>query len=342
MAETSYPYEDGTPLGEDQWSALVSALSAAGGVVALPAIALADSLKPGGTGVGLTSYVGPGASIVGGTYHSSDARVNFTHDLNPGSLARVDRIVVRADATANLTRLAIRKGTPGAGAPALSRTGTVVERKIARVTIAAGSGTIDATDVVDEREFSRRGVLPVPAGMTVDGPQVGDLRSGVVAPASVEQWTGTKWVELVRRSLLPKAQLVQADDVPFAQAQGWRYGVGLQAASATGLRNGMALDAAGQFLTVPETRDYTVSVACRFGPTQAVPRTGYGTVELTVAGKANALTLWTPELTSTVSLPASRSVPLVKGDRLQLVVSGPRGAVLSAAGTFVTVAAELD
>lgn len=106
---------------------------------------------------GLNVKVASGSAYVRGHYFTSSATETLA--IAPGeSQARIDRIVARMDygSTQSIV-LAVKKGTPGAGAPALAQHATNVpyEFLIADVAVAANAVTIPASAVTDRRVLWR-------------------------------------------------------------------------------------------------------------------------------------------------------------------------------------------
>ena len=100
----------------------------------------------GGTQVNIAA----GAAYVGGFFYYNTTTVNKTLDT-PTAQNRIDRIVLRADWTAQTVRITVIKGTEGGGAPSLTQTeGTIWEISLAQVTVTTGG---DLTNLTDERVY---------------------------------------------------------------------------------------------------------------------------------------------------------------------------------------------
>lgn len=150
MTQTSYPF-DGQTVTESQFSAFFRELSNSG-VCDGPS---GTSLKASATGTNMIVSVQPGFAIVRGFAYNSTAVEPLTIAAAHASLARVDRIVLRADPSVNSVVLAVITGTPGAGAPALTQTDTgIYETPLANVAIPAGATVIQVAGVTDTRDFN--------------------------------------------------------------------------------------------------------------------------------------------------------------------------------------------
>lgn len=123
---------DGT-MTEAQWAKLVLAIGTVGykhGVVS------GFDVTPGG-GARQTA-VSAGELLLPGLRVESTSTVTLTHAANPGSSARTDVIVARADWAANTVTIAIVQGTSSTP-PALTQVaGTTWEMPLAQVSVPAG------------------------------------------------------------------------------------------------------------------------------------------------------------------------------------------------------------
>lgn len=103
-----------------------------------------------------TVDVTAGRGMARGIMYDNDAAVTLDIDDNSSGNPRIDRIVLRADWTAQTIRLAVLKGTPAGSptAPALTQTdGTTWEVALAQVAVANGFSTIVDGNITREREF---------------------------------------------------------------------------------------------------------------------------------------------------------------------------------------------
>jgi microcystin-dependent protein len=77
-----------------------------------------------------------------------------TIDANSSGSLRIDRIILRNAVTgAKTITIEVLKGTPGAGAPALTQTSTTYEVSLAQVSVANGVSQILNANITDERTW---------------------------------------------------------------------------------------------------------------------------------------------------------------------------------------------
>jgi hypothetical protein len=93
-----------------------------------------------------------GAILINGVIRILASTTNLNFADNTSGSTRIDRVVARLNLTDRKIELAVVQGTPGAGAPALTRTATVHEMSLAQVALANGYSTIEAGQITDERE----------------------------------------------------------------------------------------------------------------------------------------------------------------------------------------------
>lgn len=98
-----------------------------------------------------TISVASGAALVDGTIRVLQTPTTLELNENVSGSVRIDRIVVRLDYGGRLIRLAVRQGTPGAGAPDLQRDATYRELSLAQVELANGYTSITDAMITDER-----------------------------------------------------------------------------------------------------------------------------------------------------------------------------------------------
>ena len=107
---------------------------------------------------------------VNGHFFESDATENLTIADNASGNPRIDRIVVRADFTANTITLAVLQGTPAATpvAPALTQSSSTWELSLAQVAVANGFASVADANITDERQYAagRQDWQHVPATLT--------------------------------------------------------------------------------------------------------------------------------------------------------------------------------
>lgn len=121
-------------------------------------------------GANMSVDVDTGAAVVYGKRYWNDATVNLTIDANASGSTRYDRVVVcwnrqgaaYTGVTPNIDpktcRVAVLKGTPGAGSPALTQTAsTVYMIPLALIEVANGAASITDSVITDERELAAVG-----------------------------------------------------------------------------------------------------------------------------------------------------------------------------------------
>lgn len=170
MAESAYPF-DTVPVYEAQWGEMAQ-LWARSGVVGTTRTSTDPTLRVT-LGTGLTVNVAPGPAWVRGHYYTSDATVTRTGSTNTSTNPRIDRVVLRLDTTANTITPTIIEGTPATSPvpPALTRTATVHDIPLARMTCPGSGSAQNYTNLVDERQFTGPGVIVADVG----GPSTSDV-----------------------------------------------------------------------------------------------------------------------------------------------------------------------
>jgi hypothetical protein len=154
MAVSYFPFDTGAGAGarEADWVKM-GQFWAPNGCRILSSV---GSLEVYGDNSGKWVKVKPGAGWINGQYYESDAEQIIAIGDNTSGNARIDRIVLRADRTANTIAVAVLAGTPAGSptAPALTQTSTTWEMTLAQVAVANGFSSITAGDVTDERQWS--------------------------------------------------------------------------------------------------------------------------------------------------------------------------------------------
>lgn len=99
------------------------------------------SISPGLAWIKNSAYAGK--SIL------NDGTVILEHDIADGTLSRIDRIVLRFDKSANLSEIAIKKGTPSSTPvpPSIERSELIYELGLHEVSIPAASTVITQANV---------------------------------------------------------------------------------------------------------------------------------------------------------------------------------------------------
>lgn len=115
----------------------------------------ADVLKVSAAG-GMYVNVAPGYAWINGHFGKVEVPEILTISTASGSMARIDRVVVRLDMNAATVSLAILTGTAAAAptAPVLTRDGTIHELCLANISVAAGATAITSADITDTRADS--------------------------------------------------------------------------------------------------------------------------------------------------------------------------------------------
>lgn len=193
MAITSYPFENADTT-EGQYSALFRELQDTGVVGSFGDA----SLRVTGDSTGMQVKAAAGSAFVRGFFLSSTAVE--TIQIQPATAQpRIDRVVARLNPATDSITLAVLPGTPAATSPAppaLTQTDTGIwDMPLARVTVRAGTATISAADVADERPW-----IGHRAGLWTTGGRPTSPRQGRLGlnmdSGRWEYWWGTTWVEL--------------------------------------------------------------------------------------------------------------------------------------------------
>ena len=147
MAQTSYPLPGGGRIITDaEYERLVGQLVPSGwiGTVGDSAIVYGDS-----SGMLVRVRANRQVHVRGFMWESGSSEFTKSIDTNTSGATRVDLVVVRLTRSTWAVTIEVRKGTPGAGAPAPVRdqTGGVYEVPIATVTVANNASTISASAV---------------------------------------------------------------------------------------------------------------------------------------------------------------------------------------------------
>ncbi|MGW2541547.1 tail fiber domain-containing protein [Kitasatospora sp. NPDC001574] len=190
MAITSYPF-DGQAASESQFSYLFRELQDSG----VAASADSTALRVTADSTGMTVKVAPGFALVRGHAIQSTAVESLTIPA-ADALSRIDRIVLRLDPAANSIVIAVVKGTPGSGTPALTQTDTgIFEAPLATVAVFASSATIAAAQVTDARQFTGTNLGAWTALTRPASPRLGALGLNRTS-GTWEFWNGSAWTTL--------------------------------------------------------------------------------------------------------------------------------------------------
>lgn len=120
-------------------------------------------------GEGMTVIVNKGFAICGGCLKYQEGNITLPIS-EAGTQNRIDAVVLRLndnDAVRSC-ELFVKEGTPGGGAPALTRAGSIYEIGLANVTVRANSEQISNTNIQDTRpDASRCGFISAIAKLDV-------------------------------------------------------------------------------------------------------------------------------------------------------------------------------
>jgi len=153
MSEKSYLWTTGeigdgaTPYSREDWQLIAQIFASCHGDEGVSPnfwSALAGMSNPGG-GSDRTVRIAPGGAIVDGKSYASDANVDKVLDATPSN--RRDRIVLRADWTAQTVRIHVIKGTDGSDTPPAITQSTrdVYDVMLYQAALTVG-GTVTLTD----------------------------------------------------------------------------------------------------------------------------------------------------------------------------------------------------
>ncbi|MGW5126675.1 hypothetical protein ACWEQ7_21995 [Streptomyces sp. NPDC004069] len=145
-----------------------------------------------GAGLAVNIRANVGASVRGHAWTSGTSTVSLPIASNTSGQTRTDRIVLRLDRTTWTVRAAVKQGTPGAGAPALTQqTGAtgVYEVLLAGVTVLTGASAVTVTR--GELYVGSR-IRPCTSPHRNPYPITGEL-CYETDTGMVRVWTGTAW-----------------------------------------------------------------------------------------------------------------------------------------------------
>ncbi len=179
MTKSYFPFDAGAGANvtESQWRKMGRFWLQSGPIYGSQAVGLLNfqALQPYGDSSGRQVKVRAGAAWVRGHYYENDAEETIALAANASGNPRIDRVVVRADFTANTIDTVVIQGTPAASpsAPAITQSTTVWDVPLAQVAVANGAATITAANVTDERD------LAVPSHVSVGA--VASLAAGTTS-----------------------------------------------------------------------------------------------------------------------------------------------------------------
>lgn len=160
MTITAYPFDAGagSSITEAQWRRMMRRIGVIDSVINEPSGSLNKlAVSQRAAGANLSVDVASGEAFLNGHFMSSDAVENLAVGSNSSGNPRIDRVVVRLDATFNTIVLAVLAGTPGASPvpPTLTQAiDGVWEISLAQIAVANGAASIVTANITDERRFS--------------------------------------------------------------------------------------------------------------------------------------------------------------------------------------------
>lgn len=212
MAITSWPFENADTT-EGQFSQLFRELQDTGVIGSFGDA----SLRVTGDSTGMQVKVSPGAGFVRGFVLSSTA-IEPLVIAPAGAQPRVDRIVARLDPATDSIRLVPLQGAPAATdpqPPILTQTDTGIwDMPLARVTVRAGSATVAAGDVIDERPWIGHRVGIWTSDTRPAGPRLGRL--GLNASSGRWEYWDSGW-----KDIAPVVQWSNLQGVPSIFPTNW-------------------------------------------------------------------------------------------------------------------------
>lgn len=194
MAEKSWPSpDDGRAVTERQYEIIMAQLSDDG----LLSDDTGVNLDPGGlapvfgdsSGMQVKVRAGIYGQVRGFGWESGATDVIKSIDANASGSTRMDRVVLELSRSTWNVRLAIVKGTPGGGLPALTRSvgdSGVYQVHLGTVTVANGAATISAAAVLDNGDRIGTKVRAYKAEGDAEIPRLGEIWFN----EATQSWTG--------------------------------------------------------------------------------------------------------------------------------------------------------
>lgn len=154
--------------------------------------------------------VATGSALVKGHLGRVSASTNLVIDANVSGSTRIDRVIWRLTRIGQTEEgkltLTILKGTPGAGAPALTQTAATWEISLSQVSVANGAASFVAGDLTDQRTM----IGPLNAGGTMTGPLV--ITATANGALTVENAAGTDLFNVNTSAGTERVQVVGGAD----------------------------------------------------------------------------------------------------------------------------------
>ncbi|MER8116268.1 tail fiber domain-containing protein [Streptomyces sp. NPDC094031] len=216
MAITSYPF-DGQAVTETQFSQMFREFQDSGVVASYSA----ESAFGVSAGSGMQVSVAAGLAFVRGFMVQSTATEILTIPA-AGTSARVDRIVLRLDPSANSIVLAVLQGTAGSSTPtALTQTDAgLYEMELAQVAVGASITSITSANITPMRPVVGTRVGSWATRTRPASPRMGQIGYNNTT-SQWEFWNGTAWASLVATVTWDSLSGVPASFVPAAHAHKW-------------------------------------------------------------------------------------------------------------------------
>ncbi|GAA3473898.1 hypothetical protein GCM10018965_084510 [Nonomuraea roseola] len=152
MSERSFPFDGSVGyLSDEDWSQLARIWQEDGVIAATHG---GTELKVKSGSVPDEIIVSAGRAHIRGFYYVNDADLGLVLNLNTGTSARYDLVVLRLDVSLNTVTAVIKEGVPGSPEPVLTQNESVFEIPLARLTVPANSAPVST--FVDRRQFIGR------------------------------------------------------------------------------------------------------------------------------------------------------------------------------------------
>lgn len=192
MTEVSLPWggttlDDAGPYSAETWQALYERLFAGDQAARGPLYSDQNgNYNATADGTDMEVDISPGAALVDGIVHWSDATEALTISASDPSLDRIDRIVLQADTSNGKVRLVVKAGTAAAtpSPPSLNTDRSpYYEIPLWQVYVTAAATTIAQSDLTDERAYSN-----IPQRVYLE---VVNKSGGALAVGDVVVWDNT-------------------------------------------------------------------------------------------------------------------------------------------------------
>jgi hypothetical protein len=148
MTQSAYPLVNSPILNASQWSKMASNWLGSGVIKGA-----LNSLLVYADSTGMQVKVKSGQAFIRGHFFESDSEVTLPIGVSDPSLARIDRVIVRVDWTANSLQLAVLQGVASTvpSVPALTQNTSRWEIPLAQINLIANVSSISADSVTDDR-----------------------------------------------------------------------------------------------------------------------------------------------------------------------------------------------